>query len=157
MDLKASSLKDDFTDNATLIADRLWRGSEEAAEAPVSVLRQHGVTHVLVCGFGLRPIHSDAFTYKTLPLVDLPVFSISSHLPNGVQFVDDALRNGGTVLVHCARGKSRSASILVAYLMSSRGISFAEAHSLVRSKRSISINDGFMKELKAYEKTLSKK
>ena len=60
------------------------------------------------------------------------------------------------ILVHCAAGVSRSASFVIAYLMKSRGLSFWEAHNLVKSKRSIvRPNSGFVRQLQEYEKVLT--
>ena len=50
----------------------------------------------------------------------------------------------GSVLVHCAAGVSRSASIVIAYLMRIKGWTYAEAFSYVKSKRFVICpNSGF--------------
>ena len=50
---------------------------------------------------------------------------------------------------HCAAGVSRSASILIAYLMREKKMKYQEAHDFVKSKRSIIIpNSGFVQQLK---------
>ena len=41
------------------------------------------------------------------------------------------------VLVHCIAGVSRSATIVMAYLMKSQGMTLQQAHRLVKSKRPI--------------------
>jgi protein-tyrosine phosphatase len=42
---------------------------------------------------------------------------------------------GLPVLVHCSVGKSRSTSVVIAYLMIHKGMTFKEAMTLTRSKR----------------------
>lgn len=42
-------------------------------------------------------------------------------------WIDAALVSGGAVLVHCHEGKSRSVTLLLAYLMIGRGLTLAEA------------------------------
>jgi protein-tyrosine phosphatase len=42
------------------------------------------------------------------------------------------------VLVHCAKGRGRSATILAAYLMREAGYSYEEARDLLKSKRKLS-------------------
>ena len=41
------------------------------------------------------------------------------------------------VLVHCMAGVSRSATLVIAYLMKSRNVSFNEAFAIVKSKRKL--------------------
>lgn len=53
----------------------------------------------------------------------------------------------GRVLVHCVSGVSRSAAIVIAFLMLKRRMSFKEAIKSVREKRCICPNDGFMTQL----------
>ncbi len=61
--------------------------------------------------------------------------------------------DGYNILVHCARGKSRSASMVIGYLIWKEKISFEEAYYRVKKKRPIiAINHGFEKQLKAFEK-----
>ena len=56
------------------------------------------------------------------------------------------------VLVHCAFGRSRSASILLAYLTAHRGLPLAAAYKLVKARRPIMLpNFGFVASLAAME------
>lgn len=48
-------------------------------------------------------------------------------LPQAQGWIDAALSSGGAVLVHCHEGKSRSVTLLVAYLMLNRGLTLAAA------------------------------
>nr|XP_018629364.1 dual specificity protein phosphatase 1-like isoform X3 [Nicotiana tomentosiformis] len=69
--------------------------------------------------------------------------------------IEEAKGQGGGVLVHCFAGKSRSATIVIAYLMKKHGMSLSEAFQLVKSKRPvISPNAGFMIQLQNYDKAL---
>jgi atypical dual specificity phosphatase len=57
------------------------------------------------------------------------------------------------VLVHCFAGMSRSATIVIAYLLVTTPMTVGEATEFVRSKRSvIRPNCGFIEQLKQYEK-----
>jgi hypothetical protein len=51
--------------------------------------------------------------------------------------IDDWLREGKTVLVHCTAGVSRSVTATVWYLMRYRGLGWDEAYAMIRDRRSI--------------------
>ena len=59
------------------------------------------------------------------------------------------------MLVHCSAGISRSAAIVIGYLMKEFSLSLNDAHQFVRSRREIiSPNLDFMGELTEYETKL---
>lgn len=60
--------------------------------------------------------------------------------------------------MHCFAGISRSATIIIAYLMRYHNMDLREAHAFVRKQRSfICPNHGFMGQLRRYESFLKKK
>jgi protein-tyrosine phosphatase len=64
-------------------------------------------------------------------------------------------RERGAVLVHCFAGISRSATIVIAYIMRKYRLPFSKAYELVKARRScVFPNFGFTQQLKAYEKRL---
>lgn len=56
-------------------------------------------------------------------------------LTEAVLFIEDARKRGGNVVVHCAQGKSRSTTVVVAYMMAKRGMGVEEAVKFVQAKR----------------------
>uniref|UniRef100_A0AAQ4RMP3 Protein-tyrosine-phosphatase n=1 Tax=Gasterosteus aculeatus aculeatus TaxID=481459 RepID=A0AAQ4RMP3_GASAC len=63
-------------------------------------------------------------------------------------------RTGGT-LVHCSAGRSRSPTLIMAYLMRFEGLNLRRAHELVLDQRPfIRPNGGFWRQLMDYEKKL---
>ncbi len=83
---------------------------------------------------------------------DLPDEDLLSHVAAVKTFVDEAVAAGGNVLVHCFRGRSRSAALVVAYLMQKHACSMEKAFRRVLSKRDcVNPHDGFMAQLKLYE------
>ena len=58
-------------------------------------------------------------------------------LPTVITFIEEALERGLGVLVYCTDGVSRSAAIVIAYLMYSKRKTYSEAYSFVKLKRSV--------------------
>ena len=107
----------------SLVAERLFVGSELSARS-LPNLRAHGVTHVVNCAT-LPNAHEGrpgAPSYLKLDLldsvIDLP--RMPAALAEAAAFIRDAHGAGGTVLVHCHRGISRSCTVAMAYLIAER-------------------------------------
>jgi len=75
------------------------------------------ITHILTCGKHLEFLFPDDFKYEKLDLVDRPEQDLSIALQAGITFIEQALEQGGKVLVHCKFGISRSASVVVRILL----------------------------------------
>ncbi|KNE57488.1 hypothetical protein AMAG_03197 [Allomyces macrogynus ATCC 38327] len=76
--------------------------------------------------------------YLHLPMSHAPV--LAEHLPAAIQFIDMHLAAGHVVLVHCMCGVSRSAAVVIAFLMWRARLSFRKAYEYVRARRPISPN-----------------
>lgn len=59
------------------------------------------------------------------------------------------------VLVHCARGVSRSATLVLAYLMIYEKLTIAEAINVVCAHRNILPNAGFLQQLRQLDSNLN--
>ncbi|CAF3182734.1 unnamed protein product [Rotaria socialis] len=93
--------------------------------------------------------------YEKVSISDLPTTSIQPYFDRLADRIDQHLRQGKKTLVHCYVGRSRSASIILAYLMKYRQMSLREAFYYLRSRRPIiGPNFGFIKQLVAFEKSL---
>ncbi len=58
------------------------------------------------------------FVYKIIPILDVPTANIMAYFENAYNFIDNVLKTSyGKILVHCFAGVSRSASIVIAYLL----------------------------------------
>lgn len=60
--------------------------------------------------------------------------------------VSKILENGGNILVHCYAGKSRSASVVIYYLMVKNNISYGDARKIVKNSRNIITPDSHYKK-----------
>ncbi|CAD6929246.1 unnamed protein product [Tilletia laevis] len=61
--------------------------------------------------------------------------SLRDTMRQSVEYIENARRSGGKVLVHCRVGVSRSATIVLAYAMAHLDLGLVEAYLLVRSRR----------------------
>ena len=63
------------------------------------------------------------------------------------EYLDEALMNGGKAFVNCVFGLSRSTTCIVAYLMLAKGLGALQALQLIRQKRPVKINPGFLQQV----------
>uniref|UniRef100_A0A7S2RFR6 protein-tyrosine-phosphatase n=1 Tax=Mucochytrium quahogii TaxID=96639 RepID=A0A7S2RFR6_9STRA len=118
-----------------------------------AALRGAGITHI-VNAAGLPPTFPHLFSYLTINIRDKENANILSCIAASNKFIGSAdhLSKTKNVLVHCSFGRSRSAALIVAFLMSFKNLSYSLAHSIVKKQRPvISINPGFEQQLRAYE------
>jgi len=91
--------------------------------------------------------HSSQIVFKGIAANDEKRFPLYKYFDEATRFIEDALSKGGKVFVHCREGISRSATLVIAYLMMRKDMSALDATTLVRSKRPIFPNDGFLQQL----------
>ncbi|KAJ1694093.1 hypothetical protein LUZ63_010791 [Rhynchospora breviuscula] len=137
-----------------LIDPGLYLGSVGAA-LNKDKLKALNITHVLTVARSLQPAYPGEFIYKKIDVLDSPETRLEDYFEECINFIDEAISTGGNVLVHCFAGRSRSVTIVVAYLMKKHRMTREVAFSLVISKRSLAApNSGFMRQLDNFEKLL---
>jgi len=96
-----------------------------------------------------RPEIPEGIEHHYFELEDQADVPIQSIFEESGEIIHTALESGRNVLVHCYAGKSRSATTIMAFLMTRRGKTFEEAGALVGQARDVEINMGFLMTLKA--------
>ncbi|CAF0862119.1 unnamed protein product [Didymodactylos carnosus] len=96
-----------------------------------------------------------AVEYEKVPILDLPAVSIHHYFDRLTERIHKNISQGKKTLIHCYVGRSRSATIVLAYLMRYKQMSLKEAFHFLRARRPIiGPNFGFIKQLIVYEKQL---
>ncbi|XP_019352758.1 dual specificity protein phosphatase 13 [Alligator mississippiensis] len=123
-----------------------------------------GITHVLNAAHGTmfcqggHDFYGTTIDYYGIPAYDLPDFNISQYFSSAAEFIHKALNTpGAKILVHCAVGMSRSATLVLAYLMIKHQLSLVKAIETVKEHRWISPNRGFLKQLRNLDIQLKQK
>lgn len=121
----------------------------------INWLKKHRITHIVNCAFELPEYHRDAgIKYISLKLNDIPNQPIYHTLEPSHSFIKSAASKRGKILVHCAAGISRSASIVIYHLMKTYKITYNDALNMLRQVRPIvNPNNGFEKQLIVLEKS----
>ncbi|XP_078620934.1 dual specificity protein phosphatase 3-like isoform X9 [Branchiostoma floridae x Branchiostoma japonicum] len=116
----------------------------------VSKLKSLGVTHVLNAAHGAIDVSKEyekvGIEYLGVPADDVPTYNLKQHFEPAAAFINTAVKKG-KVLVHCQIGYSRSPTLVAAYLMLYHELTAQEAIKLIRGKRFIGPNDGFLRQL----------
>ena len=138
-----------------LIVPGLYLGSA-AASANEAWLHDAKISHILVAGTSIPVLFPTQFTYHVLEELwdedDAPIIRLFAQCHTFI----DAGRVPGNVLVHCNAGVSRSATIVMSYLMRTQSMSVHESVCHVAQARPwIGPNDGFIAQLHLYAEQLA--
>uniref|UniRef100_A0A3Q4HB11 Dual specificity protein phosphatase n=1 Tax=Neolamprologus brichardi TaxID=32507 RepID=A0A3Q4HB11_NEOBR len=121
-----------------------------------------GITHVVNAAHGKTHCQGSHYFYGStvdyygVPADDSPSFDLSRYFFPSAEYIHNALDTTTRVLVHCAVGVSRSASIVLAYLMIHHNYTLLDAINKVKERRWIFPNRGFLKQLHALDTKLQK-
>lgn len=112
------------------------------------------ITHIVNLSSYENNFHG-SFQYLRIPVEDLPIENLSPYFDESLKFIEDALTGNGRVLVNCNAGQSRAGTIVILYIMKTKGVSFEDAKKFAQSKRKsneVCPNSGFQKQLIDYFK-----
>lgn len=146
LNLDSSVIQDNLP---VFIAPGLYMGSIHCSFNEAGMTAK-GVSHIINTS-GTPATFPARFHYLSISIRDKDYSNLLSCIPACNIFIEAGLESGGSVLVHCTGGRSRSAAILTAFLMSSKKIGFEEAFAIVKQARSLAAcNAGFEEQLRAY-------
>lgn len=120
-------------------------------------LLENNITHIVCVRHSveanfIRPNFVDIFKYLVLDIADSVTENIIQHFPRVKRFLDNCLAFNGKALVHGNGGISRSAALVIGYVMERYEMSYSDALHQVQEKRfCIYPNEGFLRQLVEYE------
>ncbi|KAI8604484.1 dual specificity phosphatase, partial [Dissophora ornata] len=83
--------------------------------------------------------------------------NLQSEFPMAFAFIEETKNIGGKVLVHCQLGVSRSASLVIAYVMKTLQMNLTDAYEFVKTRSGvISPNMSLMYQLAEFGKSLDR-
>jgi hypothetical protein len=131
------------------IIDNIFLGSESSAIS-LEGLSSRRITRVLIVAAFCEPRFPEAIEYKQMCVDDSPTEDIKRFFEEAFAYIQkDPSTN---TLVHCISGISRSATIVIAYLMRYKSMNMQDAWLFTRRMRSIvHPNSGFQRQLLEYE------
>lgn len=101
------------------------------------------------------PLPDSKPLYLRVNILDKGDADLKTHFDEVADLIEEVRESDGKTLVHCVAGVSRSASLVIAYLMKHMGMSLRDAYHHVKSIRpQIRPNIGFFRQLIAYEEEL---
>lgn len=138
------------------ILPRLFLGDLSVALNKDEITRL-GITDMIT--IEIKPLQASELAscvkrYLFLNAMDHSKQDILSHFETSNDFIENALKEASNkVYIHCVAGISRSASLVIAYVMKTRSMNYTEAHDLVAQKRRvIDPNEGFVRQLVLYHR-----
>lgn len=118
-----------------------------------ALLRENKITAV-VSAVDLSIDYDPSLTVHKLNLRDNEDEEVRYTFFPVFRFIDQE-RKKGNVLIHCAAGISRSATLLISYLMNKYQTTYEDCLVLIVTKRPcVSPNSGFVKQLKKFQSDL---
>jgi hypothetical protein len=146
----------DDTFEANQIIDNLWLGSISSA-CNREALHEYKIETIISAILGSSASFPFDFNYERAKLRDVEDEDILSDLKRLLPIIHSELLQSKGVLIHCMHGKSRSCTIVAAYLMKYKHMSVDEAINFIKSKRTqIDPNPGYIEQLRQFEEEIRK-
>tara|TARA_B100000925_G_scaffold156345_1_gene117399 strand:- start:1684 stop:2283 length:600 start_codon:yes stop_codon:yes gene_type:complete len=147
----------DLTYDSTLIVDQLYLGNSCNARNYYE-LENNKVGLIINSSPCISNYFQNEFEYYNVKVEDISGADILCHLDNTVTKMHEFIESNPqkSVFVHCFMGSSRSATIIIAYLMKYHDYNLRDALNFVKEKREVvNLNQDFFKQLSEFDKTLN--
>ncbi|EHA98632.1 Dual specificity protein phosphatase 10 [Heterocephalus glaber] len=135
----------------------LFLGNQQDAQ-DLDTMQRLNIGYVINVTTHLPLYHCEKglLSYKRLPATDSSKQNLRQYFEEAFEFIEEAHQCGKGLLIHCQAGVSRSATIVIAYLMKHTWMTMTDAYKFVKGKRPIiSPNLNFMGQLLEFEEDLN--
>ena len=119
------------------IIPQIWIGDKLISQKK-SFFDEKNINVVINCTKEIKFMDNNKITYRLDIDDDLSTLALSKmykDIYNIIDFMDREIEKGNNILVHCHKGKQRSANIVAAYLMKYSRINYTAAMKYIQSKR----------------------
>ncbi|RWS06797.1 dual specificity protein phosphatase 18-like isoform X1 [Dinothrombium tinctorium] len=116
-------------------------------------IKNHRITCIVNTTYEAPNLRQPGIDSIRISVDDTPTDDIGQHFDIGVDKIAEHAKRGERSVVHCVAGVSRSAALVIAYLIKHKRMTLHDAFNHVRERRQvIRPNNGFFKQLIEYEK-----
>jgi len=134
----------------TSIDDTVYLGNAYNA-ADYYYLKNFGITGIVNACNEISNYFEDDFEYFKIDILDINNSSIYKFFDPFISFVEGILDNNGKIMIHCYMGSSRSAILVVLYLIKYKSYSMDNSIRFITDRRKrVNINVTYIEELKKY-------
>ena len=136
------------------ICDNIYLGDKYAARDEPYLIKNN-IDTVVNCAESVNSSYKE-LKYLELKMYDKSKQKLFPKLEIAYKFIKKNSKNN--ILIHCKKGKSRSAALVVFYLMKENGWDYDTCIKYIRKRRSVANpNRGFKEQLKEYYNKYIKK
>lgn len=95
--------------------------------------------------------YEDEFDYHRISVDDIENETIINNLELVYKYIEEQIKNKNKILIHCFAGRSRSAAVVLFYMIKKYELNINEAYDLILKKRHVvNINKSFYNEINDY-------
>ena len=147
----------DNTFEANEVVENIYIGNINSVY-DIKSLKDTGITHIISVIAGFVPPYPEDFEYLVINAIDNLNTDFSKNFEVANEFINKDFESTKKILIHCQAGRSRSATILAAYIIKTFGMDVKNTLNLLTSKRDIiKPNDSFLIQLENYYNDIYKK
>jgi len=146
----------DLTYDSTKIIDQLYLGNSYNARNYYQ-LQNNNIGLIVNSSPGVPNYFEDYFEYYNVNVKDISGANILDYLNDTTEAINEFIINNPkkNVLVHCFMGSSRSATIIIAYLIKYKKYRLRDALNYLKEKRPVvNLNIDFFSQLQIFEKNI---